>query len=181
MASDECYLEFGDAVTPVSILSRTGGNNKNILAVHSLSKRSNLAGYRAGFIVGDSELINRIREIRKHAGMMVSFPVQRAMEAALKDDKHVQEQRARYIWRRSEFVKALKRLDFASEETHAGLYIWTSRGEKDMETVSWFAQLGILVTPGHFYGEKGDQHIRIAMTATDAQIQEAVARLEAMK
>lgn len=178
VASDECYLEFGDAVTPVSILSRTGGNNKNILAVHSLSKRSNLAGYRAGFIVGDSELINRIREIRKHAGMIVSLPVQKAMEMALKDDNHVEEQRALYIWRRSQLVKALSNIGFTYEKTHAGLYIWTSRGEKDMETVSWFAHLGILVTPGHFYGEKGAKHIRIAMTATNAQIEETVARLE---
>ncbi len=178
VACDECYLEFGDAVNPISILSRTGGDNKNILAVHSLSKRSNLAGYRAAFIVGDSELINRIREIRKHAGMMVSLPVQRAMEMALKDDVHVNAQRARYIWRRSKLVTALSALGFSSEKTDAGLYIWTSRGERDMETVSWFARRGILVTPGHFYGEKGSGHIRIALTASDAQIEEAVSRLE---
>jgi aspartate/methionine/tyrosine aminotransferase len=171
-------LEFGDSVTPVSILSRTGGDNRNVLAVHSLSKRSNLAGYRAAFIVGDPELIKRIREIRKHAGMMVSLPVQRAMEIALTDDTHVESQRARYIRRRSKLVSALIDQGFTLEKTQAGLYIWTTRGEKDMDTVAWFAQLGILVTPGHFYGEKGANHIRLAMTATDALIDEAVVRLQ---
>lgn len=95
VASDECYLEFGDEVTPISLLSQTQGDNTNLLAVHSLSKRSNLAGYRAGFIIGDPLLIAKIREVRKHAGMIVSAPVQRAMIAALENDVHVNIQRGR--------------------------------------------------------------------------------------
>jgi len=178
IASDECYLEFGDFRSPVSVLSRTGGDNTNILAVHSLSKRSNLAGYRAAFIVGDSRLIHKIREIRKHAGMMVPLPVQRAMEIALTDDQHVIEQRSRYNARRARLVPVLKHAGFQIEKTHAGLYIWATREEADMTTVAWFAQLGILVTPGHFYGEKGANHIRIAMTATDSQIDEAAQRIQ---
>lgn len=181
VASDECYLEFGDSVSPVSILSLTQGNNQNILAVFSLSKRSSMAGYRAAFMVGDSELIAQIREIRKHAGMMVSQPVQRAMAAALSDNQHVAQQRARYNARRALLLPALRSTGFEIAESRAGLYIWCTRGETDLTSVAWFAELGILVTPGHFYGEKGARHIRIALTATDAQITIAVARLDSSR
>lgn len=177
IASDECYLEFGHTATPVSILSFAQGNNKNILAVHSLSKRSSMAGYRAGFLIGDPDLIARIREIRKHAGMMVALPVQKAMVAALQEDVHVAQQRQRYNGRRERLVPALEQVGFTIEESRAGLYIWCTRGEKDMDSVAWLADQGVLATPGHFYGEKGSGHIRIALTATDAQIDEAVSRL----
>jgi len=95
LVSDECYLEFGDTKTPTSLLSYTGGDNRNILVVHSLSKRSNLAGYRGAFVIGDPLLIAQILEVRKHAGMMVPLPIQKAMVAALSDDIHVAEQRSR--------------------------------------------------------------------------------------
>ena len=177
VASDECYLEFGHTVEPKSILGLAGGNNKNILAVHSLSKRSSMAGYRAGFIIGDVELISRLREVRKHAGMIVPLPVQNAMVTALSDDTHVAEQRQRYNSRRARLAPALQSVGFGIEESRAGLYIWCSRNEKDLDSVSWLAELGILATPGHFYGVKGDHHIRVALTATDAKIDEAVLRL----
>ncbi len=177
VASDECYLEFGHSVEPVSILGLTGGDNKNILAVHSLSKRSSMAGYRAGFAIGDADLIAKLREVRKHAGMIVSLPVQKAMIAALSDDVHVAEQRQKYNSRRERLAPALQSAGFEIEESHAGLYIWCTQHEPDWDSISWLAELGILATPGHFYGAKGDHHIRVALTATDANIGEAVTRL----
>ena len=177
VVSDECYLEFGDSVKPTSILNYTGGDNTNILAVHSLSKRSSMAGYRAAFIVGDSALIAQILEVRKHAGMMVSLPVQVAMVAALSDEDHVTQQRARYNARRATLVPALRAAGFTIENSEAGLYIWATRKENCWDSVSWLAEIGIIATPGVFYGELGASHIRIAMTATDAQINEAAARI----
>ena len=173
--SDECYLEFGKTVTQTSILAHTGGDNKNILAVHSLSKRSNLAGYRAAFVVGDADLIAQILEVRKHAGMMVPLPVQKAMIAALSDSDHVAEQRGRYNARKDLLIPALAAAGFSIDFSDAGLYLWASRNEDCWQSVAWLASLGILATPGIFYGDA--THIRIAMTATDAQISEAAVRI----
>lgn len=178
LVSDECYLEFGDSATPTSILKYTDGDNKNILAVHSLSKRSSMAGYRAAFIIGDPGLIATIREVRKHAGMMVSLPVQHAMIAALGDESHVEEQRAKYNARRATLAPALTKAGFNIEESAAGLYIWCTRNESSWDSVKWLAEIGIIATPGIFYGEKGASHIRIAMTATDEQIKSAASRIE---
>ncbi len=177
VVADECYLEFGNGISPKSILSLTGGNNKNILAIHSLSKRSSIAGYRAAMMIGDKELIAKVLEVRKHAGMMVPLPVQKAMVVALGDNQHVAEQRDRYNARKAKVRKAIEKHGFTVDHSEAGLYLWATRGESDWDSVAWFAERGILVTPGHFYGPKGAQHIRIAMTATDAQIDELVKRL----
>ena len=179
LVSDECYLEFEQSAQPVSVLSHTGGDNTNILAIHSLSKRSSMAGYRAAFMVGDSDLIARIREIRKHGGMMVPLPVQKAMTVALSDDKHVAEQRARYNSRKDVLRPALEAAGFRIEFSNAGLYLWCTRDEDAWQSVSWLADRGILATPGSFYGDKGARHIRIAMTATNAQIADAVQRIKA--
>ncbi len=181
VVSDECYLEFGDKAKPVSILSYTGGDNSNILAVQSLSKRSSMAGYRGAFVVGDPVLIKKILEIRKHAGMMVPLPIQHAMIAALSDDAHVQDQRARYNQRRKTLAPALESIGFRIDHSDAGLYIWCTRGEDSWKSVEVLAQLGILVTPGIFYGSDGAQHVRIAMTATDDAIADAAARISASK
>ena len=178
LVSDECYLEFGDSVEPTSILKYTDGDNKNILAVFSLSKRSSMAGYRAAFIVGDPALIAKILEVRKHAGMMVALPVQKAMVAALSDDRHVAEQRARYNARRAALIPALTAAGFSIDHSEAGLYIWASRAEDCWDSVAWLAEIGIIATPGIFYGELGSRHIRIAMTATDAQISDAARRIQ---
>ena len=178
LVSDECYLEFGDSVEPTSILKYTDGDNKNILAVFSLSKRSSMAGYRAAFIVGDPALIAKILEVRKHAGMMVALPVQKAMVAALSDDRHVVEQRARYNARRATLIPALTAAGFSIDHSEAGLYIWASRAEDCWDSVAWLAEIGIIATPGIFYGELGSRHIRIAMTATDAQINDAARRIQ---
>lgn len=181
VVSDECYLEFGDKAQPVSILSYAGGDNSNILAVQSLSKRSSMAGYRGAFVVGDPVLIKKILEIRKHAGMMVPLPIQHAMIAALSDDAHVQVQRARYNQRRKTLAPALESIGFRIDHSDAGLYIWCTRGEDSWKSVEALAQLGILVTPGVFYGSDGAQHVRIAMTATDDAISDAAARISASK
>ncbi len=179
LISDECYLEFDHTAVSTSVMALTGGDNKNILALHSLSKRSSMAGYRAAFMVGDPALIAKIRELRKHAGMMVALPVQKAMTAALGDDKHVAEQRARYNARRDALRPALQACGFKIEFSNSGLYLWCTRDEDAWTSVDWLAQRGILATPGSFYGEKGKNHIRIALTVTDAQIAEAVMRLKA--
>ncbi|MEY3920022.1 MAG: hypothetical protein RLZ15_816 [Actinomycetota bacterium] len=177
VVADECYLEFGNGITPKSILSLTGGNNNNILAIHSLSKRSSMAGYRAAMMIGDKELIAKILEVRKHAGMMVPLPVQRAMVAALADKVHVEIQRDRYNARKAKVRSAIEKHGFKVDHSEAGLYLWATRNERDWDSVAWFANQGILVTPGHFYGELGAKHVRIAMTATDAQIDELVRRI----
>ena len=180
VASDECYINFPatiSAPTPLSIFNAAAGNNENILGIYSLSKRSNMAGYRAGLVVGDSALIAKIREVRKHAGMILSAPVQAAMIAALGDEKHVRVQADRYAQRRSILRPALEALGFKVEHTEAGLYIWCTRGEADMDSVAFLADRGVLVTPGHFYGEAGAQYIRVALTATDDEITRAAARM----
>ena len=177
LVCDECYIDFGDTTTPTSLLRYTDGDNSNILVVHSLSKRSSMAGYRGAFLIGDSKLIAQIREIRKHAGMMVPLPIQSAMVAALSDESHVAVQRERYNARRAKLSPALIAAGFKIEESAAGLYIWCTRSEDCWKSVEWLAKLGIVATPGSFYGELGSSHIRIAMTATDAQISDAADRI----
>ena len=174
IASDECYLSFSKEAK--SILSLTGGNNEGVLAVHSLSKRSNLAGYRAAFVIGDSKLIDQIRQIRKHAGLIVPLPVQKAMIAALSDNNHAIEQAERYEKRRIKLITVLSNAGFTIEHSQAGLYIWCSKNEDCYKTVDWFANLGVLVTPGSFYGS--EKFIRIALTATDESIDLVVERIK---
>jgi aspartate/methionine/tyrosine aminotransferase len=114
--------------------------------------------------------------------MMVPLPVQKAIIAALSDSEHVVQQRARYNSRKASLIPALKAAGFTIDFSDAGLYLWATRGEDCWASVEWLSDLGILATPGVFYGEKGANHIRIAMTATDAQINEAAARImEAVK
>ena len=179
VVSDECYLELGWEASPVSVLDPAvnGGSLDGILAVHSLSKRSNLAGYRAGYVGGDPALVARLLEIRKHAGMIVPAPVQAAMIAALSDSSHVEEQRGRYAARRALLRSALAGAGFTVEHSEAGLYLWVTRGEDCWETVSWLAERGILVAPGEFYGPAGRKHVRVALTATDERVAAAVERL----
>ncbi|CAB4783257.1 unannotated protein [freshwater metagenome] len=177
LAVDECYVPFPDSKKPISIFSLTKGDNRNIIAAHSLSKRSNLAGYRAGFIFGDPRIINQLLEVRKHLGLMVPLPVQAAMVAALSDETHVHEQAARYVARRKVLVAALTAAGFTIDFSEAGLYIWCSRSESDWEMVAWFADRGILTTPGSFYGQAGKNCLRISLTATDKNINAAADRI----
>ncbi|WP_338686294.1 bifunctional succinyldiaminopimelate transaminase/glutamate-prephenate aminotransferase [Streptomyces acidiscabies] len=177
--SDECYLELGWEADPISVLHPdvNGGSYEGIVSVHSLSKRSNLAGYRAAFLAGDPAVLAPLLEIRKHGGMMTSAPTQAAVIAALGDDKHVQEQRERYAARRTALRDALLAHGFRIEHSEASLYLWATRDESCWETVAHLAELGILVAPGDFYGEAGARFVRVALTATDERIQAAVARL----
>ncbi|MDT0423724.1 MULTISPECIES: succinyldiaminopimelate transaminase [Streptomyces] len=179
--SDECYLELGWEADPVSVLHPDvcGGSHEGIVAVHSLSKRSNLAGYRAAFVVGDPDVLGPLLQVRKHGGMMTAAPVQAATAAALGDDKHVEEQRERYAARRTALRTALLDHGFRIEHSEASLYLWATRGESCWDTVAHLASLGILVAPGDFYGEAGERFVRVGLTASDERIASAVARLSA--
>lgn len=177
VAVDECYFSFGDSKKPISTFQLAQADNKNFLTVHSLSKRSNLAGYRGAFVAGDPALISRLLEIRKHAGMMAPAPMQHAVAVALGDEVHVQEQAKIYADRRRRLAPALICAGFSIDFSEAGLYIWCSNGDEDWAQVAWFADRGIVVTPGNFYGKGGARHIRIALTATDAKIDEAIERI----
>lgn len=184
VASDECYAELGwegewaDRPAPSILDPRVcGGSHEGLLAVYSLSKQSNLAGYRAAFVAGDPALVARLLEVRKHAGMIPPWPVQRAMLAALRDDAHVEQQKARYARRRAALLPALAAFGLRVEHSEAGLYLWATADEPSMVTVARLAGHGILVAPGAFYGPAGAQHVRVAMTATDERVDAAVDRL----
>jgi succinyldiaminopimelate transaminase len=179
VASDECYLGLGWDAEPVSVLhpSVCDGDHTGLLAIHSLSKTSSLAGYRAGFVAGDPAVVAELLAVRKHAGMMVPGPVQAAMVAALDDDAHEVAQRERYGHRRIALLRAVRDAGLTVDHSEAGLYLWVTRGEPCRDTVAWFAERGILTAPGEFYGPRGSRHVRMALTATDERIDAAVARL----
>jgi len=177
--SDECYLELGWEADPVSVLHPDvcGGSYEGLVSVHSLSKRSNLAGYRAAFLAGDETVLGDLLQIRKHGGMMTPAPTQAAAVAALGDDTHVREQRERYAARRAALREALLRHGFRIEHSEASLYLWATRDESCWDTVAHLAELGILVAPGDFYGPAGESFVRVALTATDERVRAAVQRL----
>ena len=181
IANDECYAELnwaGDEPTPCILDRRVIGDSRRLtLSVYSLSKQSNLAGYRAAFVAGCSDLVGELLEARKHAGLIPPAPVQAAMAAALGDEAHVGEQRERYRARRARLLPALEAAGFRIDRSDAGLYLWATRGEHGRASVDALAELGILVTPGDFYGSAGDEFVRISLTATDERIDAAVARL----
>ncbi|UWX96398.1 succinyldiaminopimelate transaminase [Arthrobacter zhaoxinii] len=189
VASDECYAELGwDSWDPSrggepvpSILDPriSGGSTESLLAVYSLSKQSNMAGYRAAFTAGDPALIANLVNSRKHAGMIVPAPVQAAMAAALRDDTHVAAQKDLYRSRRDLLLPALEAFGLKIEHSEAGLYLWASAGEDTWTTVARFAERGIVVGPGVFYGDAGAGFVRIALTGTDEGIRAAAQRLHA--
>ncbi|KQX72426.1 succinyldiaminopimelate transaminase [Aeromicrobium sp. Root472D3] len=181
LVSDECYLEFAWDGEPVSVLHPDicGGSSEGLLAVHSLSKRSNLAGYRDAFVTGDESVVTELLAVRKHLGFMLPTPVQAAMTAALADDDHVAEQRERYAARRSDLRAALESAGFTVEHSEGALYLWATRGEPCRDTIAWLAERGVLAAPGDFYGTAGARHVRIAFTATDERVASAVRRLTA--
>jgi len=185
VASDECYAElaweepWASRGVPSLLDERVcDGDHTGLLVAYSLSKQSNLAGYRAAMLAGDPALVGAIREIRKHAGMMMPGPVQRAMAAVLDDDAHVAEQRERYRRRRTVLADAVRaaglRLD---PESVAGLYLWARGEAPSARIVEALARLGILVAPGTFYGPAGEGWVRLALSATDERIDSAVRRL----
>lgn len=181
VVSDECYLGLGWDAEPYSVLHPDvcDGDHTGVLAVHSLSKTSSMAGYRAAFVAGDPAVVAELLAVRKHAGMMVPGPIQAAMVAALDDDEHEAVQRERYRCRRELLLGAFRAVGFTVEHSEAGLYLWVTRGEPCRQTVDSLARQGILVAPGEFYGPAGARHVRVALTATDERVKTAVTRLSA--
>ena len=184
IVGDECYAELGweppydTTPTPTILDPRVVGDSvEGVLSVYSLSKQSNLAGYRAAFVAGDAAVLAEVLAVRKHTGMMPPLPVQQAMVVALQDTAHVQQQKAKYRARRGMLRRALEGAGFRVDHSEAGLYLWVTRGEPALDTVAWLADRGILVAPGTFYGVAGGEHVRVALTATDERIAAAAQRL----
>ncbi|MDT0117683.1 succinyldiaminopimelate transaminase [Microbacterium sp. PRF11] len=184
LASDECYAELGwdapwdlERVPSVLDPAVVEGDLTDVLSVYSLSKQSNLAGYRAAFLAGDPRLVSRLLTGRKHLGLMPPAPVQRAMAVALGDDAHVAEQRERYARRRAQLKPAVEAAGFTVDRSEGGLYLWATEGRDAWESVGRLADLGILVGPGHFYGTHYPDHVRFSLTATDERIAAAADRL----
>ncbi|RNE63833.1 succinyldiaminopimelate transaminase [Cryobacterium tepidiphilum] len=186
IVNDECYAELGwdapwDAEPIPSILDPRviGDNRRNVLAIYSLSKQSNLAGYRAAFVAGCGGIVSGLLNVRKHAGLMLPAPLQAAMVAALRDDAHVDAQRERYRHRRQVLLPALQAAGFRIDHSEGGLYLWATEGVDAWESIGRLADLGIVAGPGHFYGEHFPQHVRFSLTATDERIAAAAERLRA--
>lgn len=185
VASDECYAELPwtpqwiQEGVPSLLADRvTDGNHAGLLAAYSLSKQSNLAGYRGAFLAGDPALIAKIALLRRHLGMMIPAPVQAAMVVALGDDEHVATQRETYARRRETLLAALLGAGFEIDHSDAGLYLWVRKAGCDAwDLIHEFAEQGIIVGPGTFYGDAAASHVRISLTATDERIAEAARRL----
>jgi len=183
LASDECYAELGwcqwaETRIPSVLDPRVcEGSYENLLAIYSLSKQSNLAGYRAAFAAGPEALIKGLVNIRMHSGLIMPAPVQKAVIAALGDEEHVSVEREIYRNRREVLLEAVKAYGFEIAESQAGLYLWATLGEDCWVTVKRMADLGILVVPGEFYEAGGSKYVRFSITATDEKISEGAARL----
>jgi succinyldiaminopimelate transaminase len=184
VASDECYAELGweapwDAERIPSVLDPRviGDDTSDVIAVYSLSKQSNLAGYRAAFIAGSRTIVDRLTSVRKHAGLMLPAPLQAAMVVALSDEAHVDAQRELYRARRARLKPALEAAGFRVDDSEAGLYLWATEGRDAWQSIERLADLGILAGPGVFYGDSYPQHVRLSLTATDERIAAAASRL----
>ncbi len=176
--SDECYAEFTWAGGPTTIL-RAGP--AGVIAVHSLSKRDNFAGARVGFYAGDAELVHYLREVRKHAGLMVPGPVQAAAVRALGDDAHVEAQRGRYLTRLRRLQQVLAVAGYPVQLPDGAFYLWAAAPDGD----AWAAardlakRVGIVVSPGEFYGPDSTGYFRVAAVQPDDRIELAAARVGA--
>jgi succinyldiaminopimelate transaminase len=160
--SDECYAEFTWADRPRTILEH---GPEGVLAVHSLSKRSNLAGLRAGFYAGDHDLVHYLSEVRKHAGAMVPGPVQAAAAVAFGDDAHVDAQRERYAERIDLFREVLAGVGAVAGPPAGSFYLWAAApGGDAWGLTAWLAEWGgVLVAPGDLYGPGGAGFLRVAL------------------
>lgn len=167
--SDECYIEFTWAGPGRTIVAH---GLDGVLAVHSLSKRSNLAGVRAGFYVGDADLVRYLSELRKHAGFMVPGPVQAAAVVALGDDAHVDRQRERYQRRLESLAAALRASGIDCPQPQGAFYLWAVAPDGDAWglTRALAREAGTLVSPGEFYGPVGADHVRIAVVQPDDRL-----------
>jgi aspartate/methionine/tyrosine aminotransferase len=187
--SDECYAEFTWNGPPASIVQH---GDDGVLAVHSLSKRSNLAGVRAGCYAGDAGLVGYLGEVRKHAGLMVPGPVQAAAVVAWEDDSHVAHQRERYRGRLARLAEMLRGAGLAAQTPAGGFYLWVpvpawadASGAEEDRPGSWvladaLAQAaGMIVSPGDFYGDQAAGYVRVAAVQPDERIELAATRLAA--
>jgi succinyldiaminopimelate transaminase len=176
--SDECYADFTWATGARTILEH---GREGVVALHSISKRSNLAGVRAGFYAGDSTILKYLRSVRQHAGLMVPGPVQAAVALAYGDDAHVEEQRARYHRRLELLSRALKHVDVDAPMPEGSFYLWCSRGGMDgWELAALLAERsGLVVSPGELYGEAGKNFVRLAVVQPDERLELVASRLEA--
>lgn len=181
--SDECYVEFtwsgpprGEAGLPGETILSHGSDG--VVAVHSLSKRSNLAGLRVGFYAGDAELVHYLSELRKHAGFMVPGPAQAAAVAALADQAHVEVQRDRYAARLGALAQLFERLGLQVQLPGGGFYLWVPAPDGDAWalTSTLADRLGVVVSPGEFYGEQAAGHVRVAAVQPDEVIAEIIRR-----
>ncbi len=174
--SDECYVEFTWDGPPRTILEHGADG---VLAVHSLSKRSNMAGVRAGFYAGDGDLVHYLSEVRKHAGFMVPGPVQAAAVAAWADDQHVTDQRHRYRTRLEAMRGALASLGVEAPMPSGAFYLWAPAPDGDAWALArrLAEQGGALVSPGEFYGPGGAGHVRVAVVQPDDRIALVAQRL----
>jgi len=174
--SDECYVAFTWDGPPRTILHH---GTDGVLAVHSLSKRSNLAGGRAGSYAGDAELVAYLREVRKHAGFMVPSPVQAAAVAALADEDHVDRQRERYRDRLGALQAAMAGIGIDAPMPGGGFYLWVPAPDGDAWALTerLARDAGAIVSPGEFYGDAGRGHVRIAAVQPDDRIALVVDRL----
>jgi succinyldiaminopimelate transaminase len=187
IVGDECYAELGwtgrwaeERIPSLLDPEVTGGDLTGILTAYSLSKQSNLAGYRAAFVAGDANLIAQLLNVRKHAGMMLPGPVQAAMVAALQDDVHVAAQKELYRARRDVLMPALNSAGYRIDHSEAGLYLWATEGVDAWASIDKLAALGIIAGPGVFYGDFYPQHVRLSLTASDEHIAEAARRLHSV-
>lgn len=168
--SDECYAEFTwDGPAQTILRSGTSG----VVAVHSLSKRSNLAGVRVGFYAGDAEIVKYLSEVRKHAGFMVPGPVQAAGAVAYRDDDHVDVQRGIYHHRLTTFAKVMADIGLPVAIAGGGFYLWVPvPGGDEWGCASWLAEHGgMIVSPGEFYGPYAAGHVRIALVEPDDRLE----------
>ena len=174
--SDECYIEFSWAGRGRTILD---AGAEGVLAVHSLSKRSNLAGVRVGFYVGDAELVRWLQEVRKHGGAMVPGPSQAAAVVALGDQAHVEAQRERYRRRLEAMIELLGRMGLTAPMPEGGFYLWVAApgGDAWSLTDRLAEEVGLIVSPGEFYGDAGSGHVRVAVVRPDEEIDELADRL----
>ncbi|MGI9607276.1 MAG: aminotransferase class I/II-fold pyridoxal phosphate-dependent enzyme [Acidimicrobiales bacterium] len=174
--SDECYIEFTWNGPSHTILEH---GTDGVVAIHSLSKRSNLAGVRAGYYAGDAELVHWLQEIRKHAGMMPAGPTQAAATAALGDQTHVHDQRERYERRLRRMIEILGGMGIDTPMPDGGFYLWAPAPNGDSwALVNQLAnEAGAITAPGEFYGAAGDGHVRIALVCADDDLDEIARRL----
>jgi succinyldiaminopimelate transaminase len=173
--SDECYIEFTWSGPGRTILEH---GLDGVVSVHSLSKRSNLAGARAGFYAGDRELVHYLREVRKHAGLMVPGPVQAAAVVALDDDQHVEAQRARYLHRLTSLAAVIEQWSGISVDLPDGaFYLWIPTHDGWAFADRLASDGGAIVSPGEFYGADGAGFVRVAVVQPDDKIELVARRL----